>query len=65
MDYLVDIGINAIWLTPFLKSPLKSGGYDISNYLDVQTIFGTLDDYKDLLNKAHEKSMYIILFELK
>lgn len=57
MDYLVDIGVNAIWLTPFLKSPLKSGGYDITDYLDVQTIFGTLDDFKDLLNKAHEKSI--------
>lgn len=59
LDYLVDIGATAIWITPFFESPLESGGYDISNYLDVQHIFGTMDDFKDLLNAAHSKSMCI------
>jgi len=58
LDYLVDIGVTAIWLTPFFDSPLESGGYDISNYLEVQHIFGTIDDFKDLLNAAHSKSNY-------
>jgi glycosidase len=60
LDYLVDIGVTAIWLTPFFESPLESGGYDITNYLDVQQIFGTLDDFKDLLNAAHSKSMLFV-----
>jgi len=58
LDYLVDIGVTAIWITPFFESPLESGGYDITNYQDVQHIFGTIDDFKDLLNAAHSKSMY-------
>lgn len=62
MDYLVDIGITAIWITPFFESPLESGGYDITNYVNVQHIFGTIDDFKDLLNAAHSKSMYINYF---
>lgn len=61
LDYLVDIGINAIWLTPFLESPFESGGYDITDYLNVQKRFGTLDDFKDLLAKAHEKSITSII----
>lgn len=60
LDYLVDIGVTAIWLTPFFDSPLESGGYDITNYLDVQHVFGTIDDFKDLINAAHTKSMYIL-----
>jgi len=59
LDYLVDIGINAIWLTPFLESPFKSGGYDITDYLSIHQQFGTMDDFKELLSNAHEKSMYI------
>jgi len=61
LDYLVDIGVTAIWITPFFESPLESGGYDITNYVGVQHIFGTIDDFKDLLNAAHSKSMYIII----
>lgn len=60
LDYLADIGVTAIWLTPFLKSPLKSGGYDISDYNYVQEVFGTIDDFKELINTAHKKSMSII-----
>ncbi|KAL4131502.1 hypothetical protein QTP88_008804 [Uroleucon formosanum] len=61
LDYLVDIGATAIWITPFFESPLESGGYDISNYLDVQHIFGTMDDFKDLLNAAHSKNLKVIM----
>lgn len=57
LDYLVDIGVTAIWLTPFLESPLQSGGYDISDYLKVQRVFGIIDDFKDLVNGAHRKSI--------
>lgn len=61
LDYIVDLGVTAIWLTPFFESPLESGGYDITNYLDVQHIFGTLDDFKDLLNTAHSKNLKVIM----
>lgn len=57
LDYLVDIGVTAIWLTPFFESPMQSGGYDISDYLNVKKIFGTMDDFKDLVNVAHQKSI--------
>lgn len=59
LDYLVDIGVTTIWITPFFDSPLESGGYDITNYLEIQHIFGTIDDFEDLLNAAHSKSIYI------
>ncbi|XP_022175216.1 maltase 2-like [Myzus persicae] len=61
LDYLVDIGVTAIWITPFFESPLESAGYDITNYLDVQNIFGTIDDFKDLLNDAHSKNLKVIM----
>ncbi|KAF0749361.1 maltase 2-like [Aphis craccivora] len=61
LDYIVDLGVTAIWLTPFFESPLESGGYDITNHLDVQHIFGTLDDFKDLLNTAHSKNLKVIM----
>lgn len=64
LDYIVDLGVTAIWLTPFFESPLESGGYDITNYLDVQHIFGTLDDFKDLLNTAHSKSMFYVYIKI-
>ncbi|VVC39721.1 Glycoside hydrolase superfamily,Glycosyl hydrolase, family 13, catalytic domain [Cinara cedri] len=61
LDYIVDLGVTAIWLTPFMKSPLKSGGYDITDYLNVQTVFGTIDDFKDLLSEAHKKNIKVIM----
>ncbi|XP_022164151.1 maltase 1-like [Myzus persicae] len=61
LDYLVDLGVTAIWLTPFFESPLESGGYDISNYLDVDNVFGTVDDFKDLLIAAHSKNLKVIM----
>lgn len=50
--------MTAIWLTPFLESPLKSGGYDITNYRKVQKVFGTMDNFKILINAVHKKSIY-------
>lgn len=60
LDYLVDLGVTAIWLTPFLESPLESGGYDITDYLKIQTIFGSIDDFKVLLDMAHKRSINLI-----
>jgi Glycosidases len=44
LGYLADLGVDAIWLSPFFKSPMKDFGYDVSDYCDVDPIFGTLDD---------------------
>ncbi|XP_025407324.1 maltase 2-like [Sipha flava] len=61
LDYLVDIGVNAIWLTPFLESPLESGGYDVSDYLKVQDVFGSMEDFENLVNTAHKKNLKVIM----
>lgn len=61
IDYLHDLGVNAIWLNPIFKSPQRDNGYDISNYTDVDPLYGTMDDLKSLLDKIHSKGMHLIL----
>ncbi|MBF0208317.1 MAG: maltose alpha-D-glucosyltransferase [Oligoflexia bacterium] len=60
MDYLKELGVNTIWLMPFYPSPLKDDGYDISNYYDINPIYGTLDDFKLFLKKAHRLGLKVI-----
>ena len=48
LDYLQDLGVTCIWLLPFFPSPLKDDGYDISDYLNVHPMYGTLDDFQGL-----------------
>ena len=61
MDYLKELGVNCLWLLPIYPSPLKDDGYDISNYYDVHPTYGTLNDFKDLLDAAHERGIRIIM----
>lgn len=61
LDYLSDLGIDGIWLSPFFKSPMKDYGYDISDYCDVDPLFGTLEDFRVLLDKAHSLNIKIIV----
>jgi maltose alpha-D-glucosyltransferase/alpha-amylase len=61
MDYLQDLGVNCLWLLPIYPSPLKDDGYDISNYFDIHPSYGTLDDFKELLDAAHERGIRVIL----
>lgn len=61
LGYLANLGIDAIWLTPFYPSPLADGGYDISNYRDVDTRLGTLADFDDLTNDAHTRGIKVII----
>jgi alpha-glucosidase len=61
LDYLEWLGINGIWLSPFYPSPMKDGGYDISDYCNVDPIFGTLADFDCLLSEAHERGIKVIL----
>jgi alpha-glucosidase len=61
LDYLVDLGIDAIWLSPHFPSPNWDCGYDISNYTDVAPEYGTLADFKVFLNQAHARNLRVIL----
>ena len=55
LDYLEWLGIDCLWLLPFYDSPLKDGGYDISDFVSVHPDFGTLDDAVTLIDEAHQR----------
>ena len=61
LDYLKWLGIDAIWLPPFFPSPLADGGYDISDYKGIDERFGTMDDFRALVEAAHERGLRIVL----
>ncbi len=61
LDYLQDLGITCIWLLPFFPSPLRDDGYDISNYVDVNPSYGTLNDFKSFLDAAHQRNMQVMI----
>ena len=61
LDYLAELGIDAIWLSPFYPSPQADAGYDVSDYRDVDPIFGTIDDVRTLIGQAHEKGLRVII----
>ena len=61
LDYLVDLGIDIIWLSPMYKSPNDDNGYDISDYFDIMDEFGTMDEFDALLDAVHNKGMRLIL----
>lgn len=61
MDYIASLNVDAIWISPFFKSPMKDFGYDISDYRDVDPQFGTLDDFRTLLDEAHKRGLKVLL----
>ena len=61
LDYLVDLGVDALWLSPHFPSPQFDVGYDISDYTDVAPEYGTLDDFKRFLDGAHQRGLRVIL----
>jgi alpha-glucosidase len=61
LDYLKDLGVNAIWISPLFPSPMADFGYDISDYTDVHPLFGTLSDLDHLVEEVHKREMKIIL----
>jgi alpha-glucosidase len=60
LPYLRDLGVDAIWLTPFYPSPGADHGYDVSDYVDVDPLFGTLADFDELVAAAHELELRVI-----
>lgn len=61
LDYLSDLGITAIWLSPIYTSPMADFGYDVANYCAVDPIFGNLDDIKKLIREAHTRNIRVVL----
>ena len=61
LDYLKELGVNCVWLSPVYDSPQKDNGYDISNYRDIYKPFGTLDDFKLMLNEMHKRGIRLIM----
>ena len=61
LEYLEELGVDALWLSPFFKSPMKDFGYDVSDYRDVDPMFGSLDDLKGLIADAKERGIRIVL----
>jgi maltose alpha-D-glucosyltransferase/alpha-amylase len=61
LDYLQELGVNAIWLLPFFPSPLRDDGYDISGYTAVHPSYGRLEDFKAFLAAAHDRGMRVII----
>lgn len=55
IDYLASLNISAIWLSPIFKSPMADFGYDISDFRDIDPLFGNMDDFKELLAAAKER----------
>ena len=60
LDYLHDLGIDCLWLMPIYPSPRRDDGYDISDYCQIDPVFGTLDDFKRLLDESHRRGMRVI-----
>ncbi|WP_250258614.1 glycoside hydrolase family 13 protein [Dermabacter sp. Marseille-Q3180] len=61
LDYLKDLGVDALWLSPFYTSPQKDGGYDVSDYTDVDPRFGSISDADALIARAHELGIKVIV----
>lgn len=61
LDYVASLGVDGIWLSPFFTSPMLDFGYDISDYRDVDPMFGTLDDFKALLKRAHALGLKVMI----
>lgn len=61
LDYLKELGVDALWLSPIYDSPNDDNGYDIRNYHKIMTEFGTMEDFDELLSKVHEKGMRLIM----
>jgi maltose alpha-D-glucosyltransferase/alpha-amylase len=60
LEYLQWLGIDCIWLLPFYKSPLRDGGYDISDFTDVHPDYGTVEDVREFINAAHARRIRVI-----
>ena len=61
LDYVAGLGVDALWISPFVESPMRDFGYDVSDYRSVDPLFGTLDDFEALLGAAHERGLKVLI----
>ena len=61
MSYFQFLGVETIWLTPIYASPMKDFGYDVSNYLEINPVFGDIKDFEEMLEAAHEAGLKVLL----
>ena len=61
LDYLADLGVDAIWVSPYYTSPLHDGGYDVADYRSIDTRLGTMDDVDALIAQAHARDIRILM----
>jgi alpha-glucosidase len=61
LDYLAWLGVDAVWLSPINPSPMADFGYDVSDYVGVDPLFGTMDDFDALLRGVHDRGMKLLL----
>ncbi len=61
LSYIASLGVDAIWISPFFKSPMKDFGYDVSDYYAIDPMFGTIDDFDRLIDKAHGLGIRVII----
>ena len=61
LDYIAELGVDVVWVSPFFRSPQHDNGYDISDYRDVDPVFGTLADLDDLIAGLHERGMKFMM----
>lgn len=61
LPYVADLGVDAIWLSPIFTSPMKDMGYDVSDYCNIDPVFGTLTDFDRLVQTAHQLGLKVII----
>ena len=61
LDYLNELGVDYLWITPFYTSPQKDNGYDVSDYYTIDPLFGDMDDFEELIYQAEKRNIYIML----
>lgn len=61
LDYLKNLGVNCVWLSPVYKSPMADNGYDVSDYYNIHEAFGTMDDFKLMLDEMHKRGIRLIM----
>jgi alpha-glucosidase len=64
LPYIASLGVDAIWISPFFKSPMKDFGYDVSDYRDVDPMFGTLADFDAMVDEAHRLGLRVMIDEV-
>lgn len=61
LDYLKELGVDIVWISPIYRSPFVDQGYDIADYQQIDPIFGTMEEFDELLAEAHKRGMYIVM----